>query len=94
MLSETALTIINCLIRRFTRCGQPFTVESLNIAKNAIEKQIPTRVTRIWGNRTKVFLGFGCPKCYKVAKKHRSYCDNCGQLLDWKDVEKGGEHIG
>ena len=49
-------------------------------ALNALEKQIPKKVTKS-----------ACPSCNRIflfrhsEKRKGDYCDNCGQALDWSD---------
>ena len=49
-------------------------------AINALEKQIPKKVTKSV-----------CPSCHRIflfrhgEKRKGDYCDNCGQALDWSD---------
>ena len=74
------------------------TVEELRIAK---EKQIPKKPNKAidssWGIKKEVHI---CPECdcfltevqfYTETKiepnKQITYCDNCGQAIDWSDEE-------
>lgn len=68
--------------------------EAIDIAISDMEKNIPKKPTPIdWEQYVGVidnahFLrgSCWCPNCEKAIKSGR-YCDNCGQLLDWSDVE-------
>ena len=63
--------------------------ESLKLAINALEKQIPMKVVE----ERNIYL---CPNCGSSAETdcgddmldyRLNYCDNCGQKLDWSDYE-------
>ena len=68
-------------------------VEQLEIAINALEKQIPKRPIE---DRAKLtdFQTFSCPICHKkivsridgnwIAGRPQKYCDDCGQKLLWE----------
>ena len=69
---------------------EPFAIyitEALNIAIEALEKQIPKKV--------KIDEGYGlCPICNHciedidfISDNSHKYCDYCGQALDWSDTE-------
>ena len=51
-------------------------------AIEALEKQIPKKVTKSV-----------CPSCNRIflfrhgEKRKGDYCDNCGQALDWSEME-------
>ena len=69
-------------------------VEEMNIAIKALEKQIPKKLkTTEVGRFGLVFL---CPSCennmamiwnsvWQKGRYNQKYCDNCGQALDWSD---------
>lgn len=61
-----------------------YITEALNMGIEALEKQIPTRPLE--ENR---YYGQGkCPNCSAVfIDKSTQYCGNCGQALDWSDLE-------
>ena len=54
--------------------------QALNIAIEAIEKQIPKKTLP-----EKRYYGHGrCPSCNAVfTDKTTNYCGNCGQAIDW-----------
>ena len=69
----------------------------LKIAVSALEKQIPKKIVKrehdfsIQGFLCKHSL-FHCPHCNFVFGEVRQndnapHCENCGQALDWSDVE-------
>lgn len=77
----------------------PTTQEDLQIIKKAIEKQIPKKP--IIDNRNTHYIDYKdyiCPCCKKriitkidgdfISGRKQNYCDNCGQALDWSEVEK------
>ena len=51
----------------------------------ALKKQIPVKP-----EPTPLVTGmkywYRCPDCYMGITEYSSYCEDCGQLLDWKDV--------
>lgn len=64
--------------------------EALDVAIQALEKQIPKKVVKD-GKRS-----YKCPCCGESAKTETGdsfidyrldYCDGCGQKLDWSDEE-------
>ena len=54
------------------------------VAIEALEKQMPARIER---SNTRAY-GY-CSECGKVFwdKWENEYCENCGQKLDWVEVE-------
>lgn len=63
------------------------TREALDIAINAIKKQIPKKPLII---KTGDFFGHViCPNCEEVefGFKQPCFCDNCGQAIDWSVSE-------
>ena len=62
----------------------PDSIESMEIAINALEKQIAKKP------KERDCIGFNtlvCPVCKDVLYLFEPYCDNCGQKLDWSDEE-------
>ena len=75
--------------------------EALQMACNALEKQIPKKATEKTTNRGIDISGeydidfdLCCPVCGGVVGTFETgeneyfskYCDNCGQALDWSDT--------
>lgn len=59
-----------------------YITEALDMAIEALEKQIPEKV--------KIENGyFECPYCQTDIEidKGKSYCEVCGQALDWSDIK-------
>lgn len=65
-------------------------IKSIEIAIQALEKQIPKKVVKDGK------LSYKCPCCGESAKTETGdsfidyrldYCDGCGQKLDWSDEE-------
>lgn len=54
-------------------------VEQLEIAINALEKQIPKKPGETDKSR--------CIHCGCVVKRDERFCKNCGQALKWRDSE-------
>ena len=53
--------------------------EALNMAVEALEKQIPKKPSETDNAR--------CIHCACVVKRDERFCKNCGQALDWSDIE-------
>ena len=66
----------------------------LEMAINALEKQIPKKPTPIdyekyidvIDNARLLRGAYWCPNCKRVVKSG-SFCNDCGQKLDWSDEE-------
>ena len=58
----------------------------------ALEKQIPQKVT-LWEAPNYHAKNYPCPRCkemlgFNINKKWIHYCPNCGQALDWSNVNE------
>lgn len=72
---------------------EPFSIyitEALNMAINALEKQIPKKPLNI--EETKYKVSYKCPMCGTVHVNEwcgtnwkLSFCSICGQALDWSE---------
>lgn len=65
--------------------------EALDVAIQALEKQIPTKVLHSYDDS--VYENWcSCPICCSGLGwehgKHYKYCMNCGKKLDWSDVDE------
>ena len=68
--------------------------EALDVAIQALEKQIPKKPTPIdyekyidvIDNARLLRGAYWCPNCKRVVKSG-SFCNDCGQKLDWSDEE-------
>ena len=85
MTESEAKTIIerdlNCLKQNK---ALPDSIESMEMAINALEKQIPNKP------KERDCIGFNtlvCPVCKGALYLYEPYCDNCGQAIDWSDEE-------
>lgn len=58
--------------------------EALNMAKNALEKQIPKSVEKTY-KTSYMWLGGYCPECDCGVTSRWEYCQKCGQKLNWGD---------
>ena len=69
-------------------------VEARNVAIKALEKQIPKKPTPIdyekyidvIDNARLLRGAYWCPNCKRVVKSG-SFCNDCGQKLDWSNEE-------
>ena len=88
MTESEAKTILerdlNCLKRNK---ALPDSIESMEIAINALEKQIANKPHKNFEKFSGVWCSCGkyLGKGYFVDKP--SYCTDCGQKLDWSDEE-------
>lgn len=68
-------------------------MEAIEIAKVALEKQIPKSPTYEgdgYSNGQLVYDTWICPSCghhYEVDYDDYEYCPHCGQHIDWSDEE-------
>lgn len=58
-------------------------LEAINIAINALEKQIPKKP--IFDNYHRA--GYRCPDCNNTNPWGYKHCKHCGQKLDWSDTD-------
>ena len=61
--------------------------EALNMAVEALEKQIPKKTTKRQYVPNGTLIYGHCPNCDCFTKNHYIYCGICGQKLDWSDTE-------
>ena len=59
-------------------------IETLNMAVDALEKQIPKKV-RIEHALPKYGYASFCPNCDRMDIGGWSYCPDCGQAIDWNE---------
>ena len=80
MIAKKALELLNEVEFSEKYQGVQEYAEMLIVCKEALEKQIPKKVTKS-----------ACPSCNRIflfrhgEKRKGDYCDNCGQALDWSD---------
>ena len=85
MTESEAKTILerdlNCLKQNK---ALPDSIQAMDMAINALEKQIPKKPKEI------DCIGFNtlvCPECKMALYLYEPYCDNCGQAIDWSNEE-------
>ena len=69
----------------------PTTQDDLQTIKEALEKQIPYKLYDFDLESCKGGCVPVCGKCNGImdlAKGELNYCPNCGQKIDWSEVEK------
>ena len=70
-------------------------IEEIEIAIDALEKQIPKKPIATDEQHIRYSMNYICPLCGKhfSGTGIASYCYHCGQALDWNNhpTEKGGE---
>lgn len=104
MKKQEAVENLKYLINGDCTDNQMDFVEEIEMAIDALEKQIPRKpikANRIINKNGQLFLNDDneyckCPICtlYDVPlRENQRYCHYCGQALDWDDhpTEKGGE---
>lgn len=80
MTLEEAIGIVKCAIGEVEWNYPLDYAEAFEVAIEALEKQIPKKVTKS-----------ACPSCNRIflfrhgEKRKGDYCDNCGQALDWSE---------
>lgn len=103
MTAKEAIAQLNAVVGwAMPESGEPiWFVESVNeavqMAIEALEKQMPkpytTDIDTSWGVRQKMPL---CPECDHFIGYHRfihgdnrevTYCEHCGQAIDWSDTD-------
>lgn len=66
--------------------------EALKMVEGALEKQIPKKPIgkEVIGVSMSGYKHKGnCPKCSSSVRQYTSnYCPNCGQALDWSEIEE------
>ena len=80
---------LNCLKQNKSL---PDSIEAMEVAIKALEKQIPKKPYHISQVDDNDNANVECPMChattdYSVNVIKRGYCWKCGQLLDWSDEE-------
>lgn len=74
-------------------------LEAIDIAIKALDKQTPKKI--VIRERTESFIEYVCPECKNVIMTEiirngyfgvcTAYCSECGQRLDWSNIENGEE---
>lgn len=97
----TEIEAIEVIEKNRPTSGYTMLNEALDIAINALEKQIPKKPNKAidpsWGVKKEVHV---CPVCdyyltevqfiasQKIeSNKKITYCETCGQAIDWSDEE-------
>jgi len=75
----------------YSKKETPELYEAVQVAREALEKQIPKKPIEI---EVPSEHKLQCPTCYNryffknsIFNKDYNYCDNCGQALDWSEEE-------
>lgn len=95
-LIENEAEAIDCLKSNKPTSGYLMLQGSIDMAINALEKQVPKKPTPIdYEKYTDVidnakFLkgAYWCPNCKHVVKSG-TFCKDCGQKLDWSEESEG-----
>ena len=88
MTYEEVIKHFESLQKRYTKQHNGRMCEKVNLALEALEKQIPKKpIIR----KTKDYFGYAeyilCPNCKKVdfGLTQPCFCRLCGQAIDWKE---------
>lgn len=91
MTTERAIEILNPEHREHYESIEPVNT-ACRMGMEALEKQIPKKV-----NNLEIFCDIGacvpktksgnCPICNNFMIGNHTYCNDCGQALDWSDTE-------
>lgn len=66
----------------------PTTQEDLRTIKEALEKQIPCKLAPKSSKKAEVPVCGKCNGIMDLMQGELNYCPNCGQKIDWSEVEK------
>ena len=105
MDAESAIRVLEMAVT-YNGCGRATSddlAEALKLAKEALEKQIPTRPTVSYHkyldadtNKEGSYHLTHCPCCFfdhhlgyfeSLIDKGTAFCRRCGQAIDWKEGE-------
>ena len=90
MTYEEAIKHFKSLQKRYTKEHNGRMCEKVNLALEALEKQIPKKPLI---RKTEDYFGYVeyiiCPNCEKVdfGYERPCFCRLCGQAIDWSDDE-------
>lgn len=62
---------------------KPVTEEVISKAVEALEKQIPQAIKKVYAGEDGIAIAL-CPKCHYVIHREEKYCHKCGQAIKWK----------
>ena len=63
------------------QCGKATTQRyAFEEAIESLEKQIPKKPIDDYRYKPKI-----CPFCHTFLENYQSFCDNCGQAIDWSE---------
>ena len=65
-----------------------FMADTLNMAISALEKQIPCKLAPKSSKKAEVPVCGKCNGIMDLMQGELNYCPNCGQAIDWSEVEK------
>ena len=60
-----------------------YTADTINIAIDALEKQIPKKPIEKFAFSDDIGAGL-CPFCNEGVNEEMNFCSYCGQTLDWE----------
>lgn len=94
MTSNEAIKRIDNIIHQMSKYDVPLgyvllptDVNYLEVAKQALEKQIPKKVNNFFKAPDGYLSNGDCPSCKERVDEGTMYCEACGQAIDWSDEE-------
>ena len=61
-----------------------YTADAINMAIDALEKQIPKKPIEKFAFSDDIGAGL-CPFCNEGVNEEMNFCSYCGQAIDWSD---------
>ena len=83
MKYEEAIKHFKSLQKRYTKEHNGRMCEKVNLALEALEKQIPKEPIEKFAFSDDIGTGL-CPFCNEGVNEEMNFCSYCGQALDWE----------
>ena len=87
MTNKEALKIVDACIDNGKLIQEAFEFSFFYTVKKALEKQVPHKLEKLKGKGSITVCGV----CYGIMDselRDLNYCPNCGQAIDWSEVEE------
>ncbi len=86
MTDKEALKIVNESIEEGKIVQEAFDYSFFYTVKEALEKQVPYKLEKLKGKGSITVCGV-CYGIMDLEQRDLNYCPNCGQAIDWSEVE-------
>ena len=86
MTNKEALKIVDECIEEGKIVQEAFDFSFFYTVKEALEKQVPCKLEKLKGKRPITVCGV-CYGIMDLELRDLNYCPNCGQAIDWSEVE-------